>query len=1353
MRVSSRLRLTFTGIFTFILFGVFTTTVQAATFNVSRTDDPAPDGCISGVDCSLREAVMDANANVGPDVIVLQAASTYILSIPGTGGAEEGDLEVTESLTVQGGDKVTTVIDTAAGFNDRIFEVDTGAVTPIDFTVSNLTMQHGNSDGGGGAVSIQGFDTQGIFTNVIVQNNQAAGNGGGIFFSSGGARQFSLQGSNILNNSSASGGGGGVLCSGAGISCDVADSLFSGNESAGGSGGGMLIGTGGDGSLHHTIMNTVFENNTAGGPFGGSGGGLQFGSSKGLQLTGSQFTGNIANGNQGNGGQGGGAFVSSGGQAVGVENCVFQDNQNDGHGGGLYVSVGGTVSVTGSTFDNNESRVGGSGRGGGLYVNNGNQVTVSQSVFSDNTADAEGGGAYFETFNAGGPAVTNSTFSGNTAALAGGGAYFTGNNTGPTITNDTFSGNASAASGGGAYFIGAFPPAIAQSIFSANTAGGDGGGAFFTSGTGPSITNSTFSGNTAEFSGGGMRLSVGGLSSLNNLTVVQNTATTGTGGGAEVGFMTVFRNSLFFQNSAAMGNTDDCAGPSSGLVDSDGYNIWGPMADTADCPVVSEGVNPTDQFGVDPLIGALADNGGPTLTHALLSGSPAIDAGNPAGCKGTDGNDITVDQRGKVRPSGSACDIGAFEVSDEEQICQGNPGIDADLGSALGAPVVTGTTVGGGDDFNTGCGASDKEDRGYIWTAPQDGTYTFSLTDPNSAVIALTFANTDCQGDFDCHFPNSPFGTRIVRTFPAGTKVVIKVDDSRNDGSFGLNILLSEAGQCSDGIDNDGDDLIDAADMFDCVCNGDATGIDGNLGSALGTPVVTGTTVGGGDDFLTNCGAEDKEDRAYVWTSPTDDTYEFYLSDPNGAVLAMTFSDGSCTGNFECHFPNSPFGDRITRFFPAGTSILLIIDDSRNDGSFELNITVVGDCVPEDCDDDNACNGVETCQNNQCMPGTPVVCSDDGNQCNGASPVCDPVTGQCADSIPPVTCSDDGNQCNGASPVCDPGTGQCADSVPPVTCSDDGNQCNGASPVCNPGTGQCADSVPPVVCGDGNVCNGTETCNPGTGACDAGTPLNCQDGNACNGVEICNPTLGCQSGTPIDCDDHDPCTADSCDSVSGCVNTPLPDSDGDGTCDAEDDCPGDAENDADNDGVCGDEDNCPDVANPGQEDEDDDGIGDACDEPQDNCDCCANTSITAKLFYKPLKWIIGDFCGCRKIKIPLPSHLQVVEGNAGNQWASVAFIQNHRPVGCFYKGGANSSHPTSPSQIAKGLKYNFSYCTNGMRPGQTMNTDKIALVVLSGDSQSPNRHNPRTVVTMPIVENSSTGCDVCSQPGGEGSCH
>jgi hypothetical protein len=1128
MRVTSWLRLTFVGIFTFILFGVCTAPAHAATFNVSRTDDPVPDACNSGVDCSLREAVMAANATLGPDTIVLPAG-TYILSIPGAGGAEEGDLDVSESLTVQGAGKTSTVIDADASFDDRIFDVDTGTSDPIDFTVSDLTLQGGETSENGGAVEITGSDAQAFFTNVIVQNNQADFSGGGIYFSSGGSRQFFLKGSDILNNVSDSGTGGGVLCSGSSISCDVEESLFSGNVSASGSGGGMHIGTGGDGSLRHTVVKTVFENNisTVGpGSLVPSGGGLMFSSSKGLLLKESQFLGNI-----GNGGEGGGVYVSSGGQAVDVENCVFQDNASDGHGGGMRVGLGGTVLVTDSIFDNNESRAGSNGQGGGLYVNNGDDVTVIRSTFTANSADAEGGGGYLHPQGtSGGLVVTDSTFNGNTAVL----------------------------SGGGAHLHVAQEGVIANSTFSANTTGGEGGGFYYSASMGPAITNSTFSGNTAALSGGGMQLDVGGLSSFNNLTVVQNTSTTGAGGGAEVGFMTVFRNSIFFQNSAAVGNSDDCFGPASGLVTSDGYNIWGPEADNVDCNMVGD-LN--DLFDVDPMIGALADNGGPTFTHALLAGSPAIDGGNPTGCEDADGNLLTVDQRGMVRPFGVNCDIGAYELqaatpspspTPSPEVCNGELPIDGDLGMALGQDLVPGgDTTGGGNDFlSSTCGLLPGEDRAYVWTAPYDATYLFDAIGssfPVTLVIVQAdnpgFPDSDCQGFGPCNFPGKPGGPREPLFILAGTKMVVIVDSSGATGTFVLNIEATERYQgvslCADSLDNDQDGDIDLDDR-DCICNGELP-IDGDLGSNLGPAVATGTTVGGGNDFLNStCGLLPGEDRAFTWTSPADATYLFDAigSDfPVSLVIVdannLGFPGSDCQGFGPCNFPGKPGGPREPVFVPAGVMKVIIIDSNGTAGNFVLNIEQVtseaGFCT------DNIDNDFDG----------PIDCED--TDCDGQS--CDSET-SCTDG---AVCS--GGSCTGGT------TSECL----PLNCFDVGDCVPGQGCIYTPSQ-------------DGTSCN---------------------DGDACTQGESCMGGL-CQSGSPVNCDDNNPCTADSCNTQGGCNHDPLPDFDNDGVCDAIDNCPNvpnsnQANNDGDSFGnAC---DNCPNVANDDQADGDNDGIGDACDAP------------------------------------------------------------------------------------------------------------------------------------------------------------
>ena len=97
-------------------------------------------------------------------------------------------------------------------------------------------------------------------------------------------------------------------------------------------------------------------------------------------------------------------------------------------------------------------------------------------------------------------------------------------------------------------------------------------------------------------------------------------------------------------------------GDCSGAINSGGNNI---LYNTSSCTVNGSATL------VEPMLGPLAYNSGPTLNHALLPGSPAIDAGNPGGCTNNLGGILTTDQRGLTRPvNGSSavrCDIGAFE--------------------------------------------------------------------------------------------------------------------------------------------------------------------------------------------------------------------------------------------------------------------------------------------------------------------------------------------------------------------------------------------------------------------------------------------------------------------------------------------------------------------------------------------------------------------------------------------------------------------------------------------------------------------------------------------------------------------
>lgn len=227
------------------------------------------------------------------------------------------------------------------------------------------------------------------------------------------------------------------------------------------------------------------------------------------------------------------------------------------------------------------------------------------------------------------------------------------------ITGNTSPGNPA----GGASFG---KVTMTDALITENTASGQGGGLLV---QGFSVlTNVTATGNSTQHEGGG--ISAGGSGTepvtLNAVTVTGNTADSdgnglGSFGGVHSDFVV-----LTVENSLVAGNTDgspgaeapDCGG--SGSMVSGGNNLIG---NGTGCGFMAQG---SDQVGsggapMDPKLGPLADNGGPTMTHALLAGSPAIDAGGPD-CPATD-------QRGLPRPQGAGCDIGAYELT----LCAGTP--------------------------------------------------------------------------------------------------------------------------------------------------------------------------------------------------------------------------------------------------------------------------------------------------------------------------------------------------------------------------------------------------------------------------------------------------------------------------------------------------------------------------------------------------------------------------------------------------------------------------------------------------------------------------------------------------------
>jgi CSLREA domain-containing protein len=380
----------------------------------------------------------------------------------------------------------------------------------------------------------------------------------------------------------------------------------------GGSGGGI------DGSGVLTITNSVISNNIAGngatGFFGGSGGfggGLTFSGST-LTMTDVQVTGNRT----------GDAGVTTSGGLGG----------NGGEGGGMYISVNSLSRLTRVHIDNNTAGDGDDGGdGGGIVVVSG-PVTMTDCTINNNTSGQ--GGSKF----------------GSQAGIGGGLLNFGLT----TMLNCLVSGNATKAT-------------------LKNSDGGPGAG-IFTSNV-MSITNSTISNNHADPRGG----RGGGIVNGANALTLTNVTITGNSGDASNGFHTgqglANTNAAIVRNTIIAGNGPAGSPDVTGVFTSQGHNLIGKATaggngSNGDQTGFTNGVN-GDQVGtpaspIDPVLGPLADNGGPTQTHKLLPGSPAFDAGDNALAKDANNNPLTTDQRGVGRIANSftpnvVVDIGAFE--------------------------------------------------------------------------------------------------------------------------------------------------------------------------------------------------------------------------------------------------------------------------------------------------------------------------------------------------------------------------------------------------------------------------------------------------------------------------------------------------------------------------------------------------------------------------------------------------------------------------------------------------------------------------------------------------------------------
>jgi uncharacterized repeat protein (TIGR01451 family) len=650
---------------------------------------------------SLRGAITQANNDDGSATDTIQlAAGTYQLTIANSADKHEqmnasGDLNITSlshGLVIQGttdasGNPTTIIQQTVL---DRVFQI-VNAGTQTNVTFENLVIEGGQAqdDGTAGAPAGSSLAEGGgilddgrnvTLTNVVLQNNSAdagpsfGAGGGGIFEEDGGSltiqssviqTNHALGGAGTSNNAGGKAAGGGVFAFDA---TTITNSMLSGNTVTGGGSsaalGGLAAGGGIVAAGPTKITNSMLSGNTVtGGSSSGSIGSAAEGGgvfdAANTTLIGCTLSDNILRGGQGN-----------------TSNLVVNVTGDVGGaalGGGLYASDKSTADIAASTLSGNnltggqgsysnstvsiDGDIGGEAQGGGVFA--GGPTTISTSILSGNTLTG-GDGSY------GGTGAVSGSIGGS---ASGGGLYVSGPNGTANITASTLSGN-TLHGGSGSFLGGGETPGLAQ-----------GGGAYF-GGAGDTLVNSTIADNQAIGGQGIVTTNVasgGGLffasvpsgtptTRLTNVTVADNQASptqgngsTTSGGGIdheqpESGTV-ILVNTLVALNSASTGT--DCAG----AVNTSDHNLIGNADGSSGFGLGNSG----DLLGstanpLNPQLGLLANNGGPTQTLALLPGSPAINAGDNSAQSVTG----PFDQRGQgfARVVDGTIDIGAFEFQD-----------------------------------------------------------------------------------------------------------------------------------------------------------------------------------------------------------------------------------------------------------------------------------------------------------------------------------------------------------------------------------------------------------------------------------------------------------------------------------------------------------------------------------------------------------------------------------------------------------------------------------------------------------------------------------------------------------------
>jgi Carboxypeptidase regulatory-like domain len=611
--------------FTGLILSIFTVgilftavaSVNAATFAVNDPNDvqdaTAGDGicATAGAVCTLRAAITEANALAGADIITLPAGTyTITLAEASDNANANGDFDINTDITINGAGSATTIVQANAApgvavgrvFHIRFVAPGTTAV------INDLTIQNGRYTTAAGTfgagVRVDVGAANATFNRVVITNNQDGTSGGGLAVSG------AVGSTTTLN------------------SCTVSSNTAGGTLAASSIGAGIMLNSAATVNLNNSTVtgNTASNTSTT---VSATGGGI---SSIGtLSITDSSVTTNSS--------------TSSGFNAF---------------TGGVHVTAGTTTILRSTIADNVASVTAGTGAAiiGGVYNQNATVNITDSSVIGNSTVNVVTPATAFHagvrtlagtvaaTTN-----ITNSTIRGNSAGGEGGGvvnfATSTANST-VNITRSTISGNraiASTAVGGGvenfasAAIAGLAVVNLTNSTVSGNTTGGNGAGTWNGGATATiNLNYATVAGNTATGNGGGLYQDTTGVTNLKNSIAADGTAATG----PDI-FGTITSQDYNHVENVTGGVFFASFGSKKGGETTNFFALA------------------NDVTGTDPLLGALANNGGATQTQLPAVASPVVNT-IPSGTSDC-GTTVTTSQNGVARPQQTGCEKGGAERS------------------------------------------------------------------------------------------------------------------------------------------------------------------------------------------------------------------------------------------------------------------------------------------------------------------------------------------------------------------------------------------------------------------------------------------------------------------------------------------------------------------------------------------------------------------------------------------------------------------------------------------------------------------------------------------------------------------